>query len=175
MNGSGPITFASTEDLQAAVTRAIQAATPAPAPVAAAPAMVLPAAAHPSGGWPANVQPGPWGAPPVPMMPAGAMPGAAPQPAGLAVKLTVPLPDGNEMPIDLHFGAEYATPQGIVALAGALIAAGFPIKTYRPRNNGWGDRSGGFSRGGGYGGGNNYGGGGGGNYGGGYRRGGWGR
>lgn len=139
------------EAAASAAVRAVSGGAPAPA-----------ASFGPAGAWPANVATGPWAPPPSPMLPAGAHPGAVPQPQGIALKLTVPLPDGSELPVDLHFGPEAANPATLQALAGQLLAAGWPLKTYQPRNNGFG---GGFGRG-------RFNGGGGNGFGGGFRRGG---
>lgn len=144
------------EAAASAAVRAVSAGAPAPA------ASYAPA----PGAWPANVATGPWTPPTPAMLPAGAHPGAAPSPSGIALKLTLQLPDGTEMPVDLQFGPEYANPQALQALAGHLLAAGWPLKTYQPRGNGFGN---GFGRGR-FGGGNGFGGGN--NYGGGFRRGG---
>jgi hypothetical protein len=105
-----------------------------------------------------------------PMMPAAAF--AAPSPSGFALKLTLQLPDGMECPIDLHLGAEHWNPAQLPQLIAGLIAQGWPIKTYRPRQQFGGNGFGGGN-------GNSYGGGGfrgnGNGYGGGYGRGRWGR
>ena len=92
-----------------------------------------------------------------PMWPAGAMPSAHPMPTGIAVKLTVSLPDGSEAPVDLTFGPEYANPAALQSLLATLVATGWPVKTYRPRQQfggGWGGGNGG---GGGFNGGNRFG------------------
>lgn len=150
---SGPITFGSNEDFLAAVTAAVKAATPAPAPAPAAPVALAPApmvAPAPAGFFAAQQvtsAPGGWGAAATPAMPAAAPGGVA----GFAFKMTVPLPDGSAIPVDLHFGPEYANPQALTALAQQLVAAGWPIKVYPPRDGGNGFGRGGFGRRGGYG------------------------
>ena len=91
---------------------------------------------------------------PAAMWPAGAMPTATPTPTGVSVRISMPLPDGSEMSFDVSFGPEYANPAGLQALAAQLLAAGWPVKTFRPRESGgfggqrfgnndrWGNRGG---------------------------------
>jgi hypothetical protein len=165
VSGGNPITFGSNEDFLAAVGAAVRAAIPAtaPAPPAAAPPAVAAAPAFAPAGFAAQqvttAAPG-WGAAVAPAMPSAAPGGVA----GFAFKMTVPLPDGSAIPVDLHFGPEYATPQALTALAQQLVAAGWPIKVYPPRDSGNGFGRSGFGRRGGRGGYGNRGG---------YDRGGW--
>lgn len=144
----------STEELAAIssqVASAMKAAAPAAAPISFA--TTAPG--------PGMLPAGSFGAPApaaAPMWPAGAMPSAQPTPTGIAVKLTVSLPDGSEAPVDLTFGPEYANPAALQSLLSHLVASGWPVKTYRPRQQfgggGWGGGNGG---GGGYNGGNRFG------------------
>ena len=82
-----------------------------------------------------------------------------PTPIAIGFELSVPLPDGRETPVTVYFsGEQYPTPQHVQMVA-AQIGQMWPIKSFQPRNNGWG---GGGRRGGGGGyGGGGYGGGGG--------------
>lgn len=92
------------------------------------------------------------------MFPAGmpangfAQAGGAPQPNGISITLQLQVAPGVEMPVQLHFGPEWAANvQGFVQMVGQVY--GQVLKTYQQRNGGFG---GGY--GGGFGGGNRFGG-----------------
>ena len=77
--------------------------------------------------------------PAVQIQPLSAMPGMMPQttgPIGVAVAITIPLPDGTEASayVTLDPSALSNLPQTIAS----LVAAGWPIRTFQPRQNGWG-------------------------------------
>lgn len=123
------------------ITSAMKAASPAaPGPISFA---ALPA--------PAMLPTSAFGAAPVWGAPA---PQGVPQPTGVSFRVTLPLPDGSEIPADITFGPEYANPAAMQNLAGQLLAAGWPVKVYRPRpqfggGGGWNGGGGGSNFGGG--------------------------
>jgi hypothetical protein len=58
--------------------------------------------------------------------------GPAVQPTGLLVAVNLPMPDGSEVSGYLQLPATaLADPRGAIA---ALVAAGWPLRTYQPRN-----------------------------------------
>ena len=107
--------------------------TPPPAPIAVSPygmGAVMPAAAM----QPAY-QPQFSGALPV-------------QPSGVAIPITVGLPDGREVPVQLLFGAEHAANvQALVAMLANVL--GPALKAYPPRNP-YGNGGGGYGGNNGY-------------------------
>jgi hypothetical protein len=72
-----------------------------------------------------------------------------PTPTGVSIPIKVPTPLGS-VRVDMHFGAEHATPQGIEALLQSLVNAGVPVDAWQPRSS-WGNSNGGggYRRGGG--------------------------
>jgi hypothetical protein len=79
-------------------------------------------------------------APPGPtIQPLSAMPGMTPQttgPIGVAVAITIPLPDGTEASayLTLDPSALSNLPQTIALLQ----QQGWPVRVFQPRQNGWG-------------------------------------
>ena len=75
-------------------------------------------------------------APSTGMMPAGQMVGQAVQPTGVSLLLTIPMPDGSEVPAQLHFG-----PEALANLPGLTqqVATTWPLKVYPPRQQRWGN------------------------------------
>lgn len=124
------------EELQrkiAEMTRSAPGATSAalPAP-ASAMAPVAPAAPI------APVYPPP-GYPPAPGYPGyPPPPPAVPQALGFSVPVSVRTP-GGEVTVSVQFGPEWAaSPQAAEQLLGMLIAAGWPVKAWQPKQNGGG-------------------------------------
>lgn len=87
------------------------------------------------------------------MQPAGAM--GVPQCTGVMVPIELTGPDGSKVTLYLQYPASCAaTPQAMFALVGGLIQQGYPVRTFAPRQNGWGGGGRGYRNGGGgYGGG----------------------
>lgn len=83
----------------------------------------------------------------------GAAPPASSAPLGVSVPVELKSGDGSSVTVDILFGPEHAAnPQALMALVQNLFGAGFPVRVYRPKQNGFGG-GGGFNRGGGFGGG----------------------
>jgi hypothetical protein len=102
------------------------------------------------------MQPGPMGTGPMMGMQPGPM--QAPGASGLLIPITIPTPEG-EATCYLQFGPEAAANPGAVIMG--LMQAGWPVKVWRPKQNGYGGGGGGggyggggggYNRGGGYGG-----------------------
>lgn len=123
-----PIVFANEAELQAAIRSAMTAA-PAPAPAPAAPASwAQPAPAPAVAGW-------------------GAAPAAAmgvPVPLGVLVPLNLQGGDGGKVKVMLQFGPEYAEPNALRALLGALVASGAPVDVWYPKRDDGGRGRGGW-------------------------------
>lgn len=73
---------------------------------------------------------------------------AAPGPIGVAVAVTIPLPDGSEASCYLQL--DPSALQNLPQTIAALQAQGWPIRCFQPRQNAWG-RPGGWNNQGGYG------------------------
>ena len=94
-------------------------------------------------------------APPAPpavqIQPLSAMPGMMPPttgPIGVAVAVTIPLPDGSEA--SAYLTLDPSALQNLPQAVAGLVAAGWPVRCFQPRQNGWG-RPGGWNNQGGYG------------------------
>ena len=47
---------------------------------------------------------------------------------------------GQNCGVYLQYGPEYAAPEALLALIGALIQNGVPVKTWAPKSSGWGKK-----------------------------------
>ena len=93
-----------------------------------------------------------WGAP-------AASNGGVPVPGKVLVPVEITGPDGSKVTLYFEYGPEHASPQALMNLVGGLINSGAPVKSWAPKQRGWGGGGGsgyggnGNGNGGGYGGG----------------------
>ena len=77
--------------------------------------------------------------PAVQIQPLSTMPGMMPPttgPIGLAVAITIPLPDGTEA--SAYVTLDPSSLSNLPQMIATLQAQGWPIRTFQPRQNGWG-------------------------------------
>lgn len=120
---------------------AVGSAQPAPAPTTAQPQPVVvaqpSAPVQPAWGYSApQAGPGMFGLPQQPAWAGGVWTGPLPQPTGVSVPVTVPLPDGRELSVRVHFGPEAAVNLQAIASQAAQM-----FGSWLQARNGWSQRN----------------------------------